>query len=108
MRMKIVAILFVGFLCAGCVSARKYEMQSSETKKYKLLSEDLTGHVARLSAERNKLSAEKAALEKRLDYMETSNKILNETLTNSRTPSKMTLEKAMIIWKQALEKLPTP
>jgi len=101
-------MLLAGFLCAGCVSARKYEMQSAETAKYKLLSEDLSGHVARLTSERNRLAAEKAGLEKRLFYMETSNKILNETLTASKTPSKMTLEKAMKIWKQDLEKLQTP
>ena len=70
-----------------------------------MLSEDFHAKLTRLTEEN-------ANLEKRISVMEAYNKMLNdtmaETLNASKTPTKMSLEKAITIWKQALEKKPVP
>ena len=93
--MKIIAVCILsGFLCAGCVSANKYRLKAAEAEKYRALSEQLNSRLAKVTAEKNKL--------------ETTNKILNDALSDASTPSKLSLEEAIKIWKRALEKLPAP
>lgn len=100
----IIACILSVFLCAGCVSARKYQIKcaeaekykllSAEAEKYKLLSEDLSNRLDKVATEKNRL--------------EVNNKILTNALTEASTPSKLTLEEAIQIWKKAIGKLETP
>ena len=98
---KIIVCILSGFLCAGCVSSNQYRIKCAEAERYKVLSENLSSRLDKATMDKNKLEA--------------NNKILTDALsgeaaalTEASTPSKMNLEEAIKIWKQAIDKLSIP
>jgi len=75
---KLILLMAIWLVAAGCVSAGKYQMKTDEANKYQSLSD-------RLSNEKAGLEQEKAALEKRLADMDANNKNLTDALTATKS-----------------------
>ncbi|MFH1367496.1 MAG: OmpA family protein [Elusimicrobiota bacterium] len=95
-------ILLAAVLMTGCVSMPKYKMKVDEAAKYQAEANDLTVKIGNLQADYDKLSAEKAVLEKQLSDLQADNKKLTDTMSASNSEKNQTISD-LTKTKQSLE-----